>query len=170
VGLLFIGAAVLVFIMCKPKPAPAPVPAAKTPRGKFHAEFLEKAKNVDWRGINPLMALAVADMETGFGNGGVFKKTNNLFSMTKGSWWAGPVYKVPSNGLEFRKYDTWEASMRDFVALMHRPYYSRALSHALAGDFPKFALTLKALGYDASEPRYAQLLIERYEIINVKGV
>lgn len=135
----------------------------KFTREEFHKMFLFRARNVEWGGIDPRMALAVADVETGYGNGNVFQQTMNLFSITRGSW-TGPVYKAAS-GLEFRRYNSWDDSMRDFVRLMHASRYSKALAGALAGDFKTFAQELKAAGYDASQPKYAEILEARYNTI-----
>lgn len=127
----------------------------------FQKDFLEAASKVDFGGIPVLFALAHSDLETGGGTGNVFRQTNNLFSITKGSSWKGPVYKA-GTGLEFRMYPDLVASIKDWVRLMHTTYYQSALSYALTGDFAGFANELKRLGYDASSKTYASDLIGRY--------
>lgn len=135
-------------------------------RPEFHTIFRERARFVDWKGIPWRFALAQADVESGFGNGGVFKKTMNLFSITKGSW-LGPIY-TSSTGLDFRVYDSWEESMRDWVKLITgNARYRKALSAALNNDFKGFATEIKAAGYDATNPQYASLLESRFNALEV---
>lgn len=130
----------------------------------FHKMFLDAAKNVDWKNIPPKFGLALSDVESGAGTGSVYVKTRNLFSITKGSTWTGPVYRAGS-GLDFRIYRTLEESMADWVKLLHKPIYGKALAAALSGDFPMFAAEIKKAGYDASEPKYAAILVDRFKAI-----
>lgn len=131
-------------------------------RKSFYQAFMAAAKNVDWNGIDPLFALGQSDLETGGGSGNVFKQTKNLFSLTRGSTWKGPVYHVASSGLDFRAYPSLEASMTDWVRLMHIPLYKNALAALLAHDIAGFAAAVKAAGYDVSSPTYAADLVSRY--------
>lgn len=157
----------------KPGPGSSDLgPALIFSRANFHATFALKAANVDWGGIPWRFALAQSEVETGNGNGGVFQRTMNLFSITDLSpapndGWAGPVFVVPSNGLRFRSYSSWEESMRDWVKLMHWSHYSKALAAALQNDFKGFAREVKAAGYDATNPNYAAALESRYDTITV---
>lgn len=156
--------AALLFVLTR---APsAPVKMTGFSRAEFHKRFAEVARRVDWRGIPWRFALAQSDLETGHGTGGVFAQTQNLFSITRGGW-TGEVYKVPSNGLEFRKYRSWEESMTDWVKLMHYRLYAKALTAALANDFKGFAREIKAAGYDATNPKYASALESVYATVNV---
>jgi len=58
----------------------------------------------------------------------------------------------------FRKYETWEASLRDWAAHLATPRYAKALAAAKTGDFEGFAKGLQEGGY-ATDPRYAVQLV-----------
>lgn len=146
-----------------PTPSEGFIEKSYTP-AEFRAKFIQEAQGAELRGINPYMALAQAGLESGWGTGGVFRRTRNLFSITKGRW-TGPLYTVKSNGLQFRVYPTWRASMEDWAALMAGNYYKSAYARALAGDYKGFFAELKRLGYDASSPTYAADLARTYERI-----
>ncbi len=169
---LLIGLAILIGIVIQAKagtsPASAPVQHPVLPQGDrvsaFRNAFLVKAHDVAWGGIDPRMALAVASFETGdnspnsiFFNG----QTNNLFNISKGSW-SGATFTAPS-GQVFRRYATWQDSMRDWVVLMHTAYYAPALPYALSGDSQSFFKALKELHYDTTDPSYAADLQARYQ-------
>jgi len=168
-GLLIAGVMILA-LAAKTGATPTAPPSASSQSAEpnsFRAEFLRRAKSIDWQGIKIEAALAQSSWETGdaaknsvFVNG----KTNNLFNITKGSSWTGPVYRAPS-GLDFRVYNSWEESMRDWVRLMHTNYYATALLKELSGDHAGFFKELKRLGYDATDKDYAAHLTTRYEEI-----
>lgn len=146
---------------------PSQVPES---RREFHRRFLEEARKVEWGGINPVMALAVSDLETGGGQNNLTKKANNLFSLRVGSgWktggWRGATYQAGTSG-EFRAYDAWADSMKDFARLLTFGLYAKARAAALSGDFKTFAKELKAAGYDATSPQYADHLVSRYNAIS----
>lgn len=140
----------------------------KMTRPQFHFLFAERAQMVDWKGIPWRFALAVADLETGNGNNGLTREANNLFSIKVGSGWTtagwkgGRTYTTKDGGV-FRAYNSWTESMKDFIHLLEFGIYSKARVAALTGDFKAFARELKAAGYDASMPSYAQALEKLYE-------
>lgn len=114
---------------------------------------------------------AVATHETGFGSGSIFSKSNNLFSLTKGSW-TGPTItsgaKDPSGApYVFRKYDTLAASAADFMKILRTlSRYNAALLYLKAGEAEKFFRALQAGGYgDPNDKNYAAELMENYKVV-----
>lgn len=139
-----------------------------TARRAFHLEFIQNAKAVDWKGIPVVMALAVADVETGSGTGNVFKNTNNLFSIVATPGWKGAVYKVEATGYTFRVYSTWVDSMKDFVRMISEArHYGPAYLHAVNRDFKAFFAALQKAGYAGPDDKYAAKLEARYHGIGV---
>ncbi len=69
----------------------------------------------------------------------------------------------------FRKYDSWEASLRDWANLLAKPRFAAALAGAKAGDFTAFAQGLQAAGY-ATDPHYATQLVALHSSIEGEGV
>ncbi len=169
--LFYFAVAALAVVLWKKADTAIVAHAVKMNTQSFHQIFLDAAKNVEWSGIPPKFALAMSDLETGKGTGSVFLKTKNLFSISVGSgWkghWNGKVY-TSTAGISFRSYDTLEDSMRDFVTLLHFPLYKNALQEALVGNIGGFANAIKAAGYDASEPKYAALVVDRYNAITAE--
>jgi flagellum-specific peptidoglycan hydrolase FlgJ len=171
--LLVLAAVVVASLLLPVKPTAAPAAGSKTSQenieplykpAEFRAKFLAVANHVDRRGLNPHMMLAVSALETANGTGSVFRRTRNLFSITRGSW-KGPVYRAGS-GLDFRIYRTWEESMEDFARLISTAgIYKAAYARALAGDAKGFFEGIKKAGYDASSPTYAQDLARLYSVL-----
>lgn len=137
---------------------------------EFQARFAAAAGHVEWYTLPWRMALAVSMLETGNGSNGLTKNANNLFSIKVGSgWktggWRGKVYM--NNGAEFRAYDSWEDSMKDFVRLMNFDIYKGALQAASFDDAEGFFRELKSARYDASLPQYAVAAFNRYKEVAV---
>ncbi|MCZ6644207.1 MAG: flagellar assembly peptidoglycan hydrolase FlgJ [Gammaproteobacteria bacterium] len=121
----------------------------------------------------PLSAVAVlaqSALETGWGQH-IIQKANgdsshNLFGIKAGADWQGDAVRVRtvefSHGRprhevgEFRRYENWEAAVRDYVALLSgNERYSTVLEHAQ--DPERFADELQKAGY-ATDPAYARKL------------
>lgn len=128
---------------------------------EFKIKFFRAIKNVDIGIFEPKVLYSVATLETGHGTGGVFRKTRNLYSITRGSSWKEKTYRT-TGGLEFRIYGKWEDSIKDFVRLMQIGLYRKAYESMSRKDVPGFFAELKAAGYDATSPTYARDLLRTY--------
>lgn len=129
--------------------------------GDFVALVKKSAQSVDMAGIPVNFAIAQAGVETGWGTGGVFKKTNSLFNIKVTPSWTGGYYQVTnSDGLvRFRSYSTVADSLADWVKLISKTnYYKEAYAKALRGDAPGFFHALQTLGYAGSDTAYAAKL------------
>lgn len=138
---------------------------------EFQEKFAQAARNVDWQGFPWKFALGLSMLETGNGNNSLTRYANNLFSIKIGSgWrtggWKGRSYYLAGND-NFRAYDSWEDSMRDFRRLVGFDLYRKAFNAAMSGDAEGFYRELKAAGYDVSEPKYAAAAYQRYKEISV---
>lgn len=112
--------------------------------------------------------------ESNYGKSGLAQKSNNLFGIKATKSWTGPSDNWPThevvNGKEivvdayFRKYSTWEASVRDWARLI-KAVYPKAFAAALANNSQLFFQELQKGGY-ATDPLYAQKLAAVYN--NVK--
>lgn len=138
---------------------------------EFEAKFAQAARNVDWAGFPWRFALGLSKLETGNGNNSLTRYANNLFSIKIGTgWktggWKGKTYYIKGND-NFRAYDSWEDSMRDFRRLIGFDIYQKAYTAAMTGDAEGFYREIKAAGYDVSEPKYAEAAFKRYQEIAV---
>lgn len=137
----------------------------KMTRNEFKDKFYAAAQRVGdkLQGFKIWILAALASYESGDGSGNVFQKTNNLFSLTAGKTWKGPVYKA-STGYTFRVYPSWEASIEDFVKLLTGwpSNYLAATQAAQRGEMVAFAQALQRGGYgDPGKKTYASELLVR---------
>lgn len=125
-------------------------------------------------GILPSVTMAQAILESGWGESGLTKASNNLFGIKAGSGWDGHVVKYPTkeyvNGqyidttADFRAYDSPDASMEDhgaFLAGLTR--YANIIG---VKDYKTVCQLLQKDGY-ATAPNYADsliALIEQYDL------
>jgi flagellar protein FlgJ len=136
----------------------------KMTRSEFALTIKDALKFASLRDLRPDWLAALAAHETGWGSGNVFQRTRNLFSITKGSSWTGPVYDVPSTGYTFRIYGTYAASVQDFVDLIYR--LSRYAPVRNASSVEEFARALQAGGYgDPNDPKYAAKIVDNHNAI-----
>jgi peptidoglycan hydrolase FlgJ len=123
-------------------------------------------------GFNMRALLAQIAMETGwlehvnkFGSG---LSTFNLFNITAGQHWTGPVCQVPTHEVihgkrvsmtrPFRAYPSYEASVRDYLDLIQKPgRYEKAWANR--GDQELYPGELQKAGY-ATDPTYAMKIIQ----------
>jgi flagellar protein FlgJ len=121
-------------------------------------------------GVSPRTVLAHAALETGWGKstptGPDGSPSFNLFGIKSGSTWAGRTVGSQTTEYEsgaavsaverFRGYDSAQAGVRDYVALLGgSARYAAALGQG--SDVNAFASALQKGGY-ATDPRYAQKL------------
>lgn len=125
----------------------------------------------DQLGVSPLVLIAQAALETGWGNA-VLQQANgkssyNLFNIKAGNDWQGKT--VSKNSLEFhngvakpersafRVYDSYADSFNDYVDFLKtRGRYATALQHD--GDADVFIRGLHQAGY-ATDPAYADKVL-----------
>jgi flagellum-specific peptidoglycan hydrolase FlgJ len=134
-------------------------------RNAFIQKFYSVSKNVDLKGIPASFALAVAYLETGYGTGNVFKKTNSLFNIKAKSTWKGPTYPARDGG-SFKIYPNQEESLKDWVSLISTGLrYKNAYQGALAHDYKKMYREMQNVGYAGSDMEYASKLTKTLEAI-----
>ncbi len=121
-------------------------------------------KTAEASGLNPLVILAQAALETGWGEH--VPENNNYFGIKAGSSWDGPVQQLASDEFydgklqsevsAFRAYPDVGASMRDYAALIQgNDRYSKAA--ACSYDPDKYFEEIQKAGY-ATDPHYASKL------------
>lgn len=125
-------------------------------------------------GILPSVTIAQAILESGWGESGLTKASNNLFGIKAGNGWYGYVVKYPTkeyvNGqyidvtADFRAYTSMDASVEDhgaFLAGLRR--YGNIIG---VNDYKTVCQLLQQDGY-ATAPNYADsliALIEQYDL------
>lgn len=125
-------------------------------------------------GILPSVTMAQAILESGWGESGLTKASNNLFGIKASSSWSGNVVNYPTkeyvNGqyidvtADFRAYDSLDASMEDHGAFLAG--LSRYANIIGVKDFRKVCRLLQEDGY-ATAPNYADSLIALIEHYNL---
>lgn len=128
-------------------------------------------------GVNPLVLIAQAAMETGWGkrmvSDGAGNSSNNLFNIKANAAWNGDAVEVATleykNGTprkelaQFRQYSSITDSFKDYVNLLQNsPRYQSALS--VANDAKQFLRELHGAGY-ATDPLYSQKIFSLFQTI-----
>lgn len=149
---------------------------SETPE-EFIRMLLPKVKQAgNELGVDPEIIVAQAALETGWGSRVVAdengKSSNNLFNIKAGSQWRGD--SVPVKTLEyrdgtfkpevdeFRRYESMDESIRDYVNLIKRgDHYQEALQAESGGEYLK---KLQQAGY-ATDPAYADKILSVYDKI-----
>ncbi|WP_049721825.1 flagellar assembly peptidoglycan hydrolase FlgJ [Gilvimarinus polysaccharolyticus] len=116
-------------------------------------------------GVAPEALMAQAALETGWGKHLVRDETGssfNLFNIKAGKGWAGESVTVntteyiegeaQSVDAPFRRYGSLQDSFADYVALMQKPRYQKALAQGT--DAHGYVEQLQKAGY-ATDPHYA---------------
>jgi flagellum-specific peptidoglycan hydrolase FlgJ len=81
--------------------------------------------------------------------------------------------KTPAGGSElqvwrhFRKYASWEESLRDWAGLLSKPRYARALAGAKTGNFVEFAQGLQEGGYATDRDETTGQLVYAKKLIDL---
>ena len=125
-------------------------------------------------GVDPSLLVAQAALETGWGRSIIRNadgtSTHNLFNIKAHRAWDGPVATVSTKEYQggaarmeraqFRSYDSFGASFRDYVDFLHaNPRYRTALTQTQNPE--AFARSLQAAGY-ATDPSYADKVMRIY--------
>lgn len=166
------------------QPVANPVEAPKTFQSarEFIDNVLPAAKDIAARmGLNPLLMVAQAALETGWGQHIISDKngnsSNNLFNIKASHDWTGP--RIAVDTLEyrenlpvkeqalFRHYDSIAESIADFVDFLRdNPRYQQAL--AVKDDPGAFMGELQSAGY-ATDPAYADKVMSVYKRLRAES-
>lgn len=157
--------------------------------------FLSKIKDgclASWEhGILPSVSAAQAILESDWGESLLAQYPNhNLFGIKASSDWKGKRVDLPTQEYidgkfvtveaTFRKYDSWEESIKDHALFFSETAWRRSHYQNVLGeeDYKKTCLALQASGY-ATDPNYGSKLITLIEahhlntwddrILNKKG-
>ncbi len=149
--------------------AETPVPVRFDSPEDFVSHMLPIAESVAAEsGLNPQVMVAQAALETGWGKhmieNGAGEPSFNLFGIKADSRWQGESVNIAtseyregvkmSERAEFRSYQDFESSFRDYVHfLQNNPRYRDVLASADNPDV--FADKLQAAGY-ATDPAYGE--------------
>ena len=166
-ALLAIGAAIVVFFLATqasaaeggdvlPKTDPGTPPAT---RQGFVDAVLSAVQNVaaDTPIAGQQLITAHAAYESGWGSTAGYRKGNNLFNITAGSRWSGPVVEggdteydaagnVKNITQRFRSYASLEASISDYLTFIQEGRFGASYDLLSAGD-PTFVYPLRQGGY-----------------------
>lgn len=135
-------------------------------------EFIEKVAQYAVADYNrskilPSLTIAQAILESGWGKSGLAVRCNNLFGIKGKYQGQGEVFptkefmggKWITIEAEFRKYPTFEGSIRDHNDLLQKPRYKKVKGEK---DYKKACHAIKEAGY-ATDPNYPALLIDIIE-------
>ena len=82
--------------------------------------------------INPVVILAQAVIESGWGQSDLAREHHNFFGITaygkKNVWWKGEGIELGVHSLRFRVYDTPQDSFMDYARLIRHAYTPRPTS------------------------------------------
>ncbi len=114
------------------------------------------------------ITLAQGLLESGAGNSTLARVAKNHFGIKCHKGWDGDTYYMDDDEKDecFRKYDDVEQSFRDHSEFLCGRSRYAALFDLEITDYKGWAKGLKAAGY-ATNPKYAQLLIDRIELYDL---
>ena len=114
------------------------------------------------------ITLAQGLLESGAGNSALAREAKNHFGIKCHKGWEGDTYIMDDDAKDecFRKYRNAEESFRDHSEFLSGRSRYAALFDLEITDYRGWAKGLKAAGY-ATNPKYAQLLIDRIELYDL---
>jgi hypothetical protein len=114
------------------------------------------------------ISLAQGLLESGAGNSALAREAKNHFGIKCHKGWTGKTYHMDDDEKDecFRKYKNAEESFRDHSEFLCGRSRYAALFDLEITDYKGWARGLKAAGY-ATNPKYAQLLIDRIELYDL---
>ena len=114
------------------------------------------------------ITLAQGILESGAGNSALAREAKNHFGIKCHKGWTGKTYYMDDDEKDecFRKYRNAEESFRDHSDFLCGRSRYAALFDLEITDYKGWARGLKAAGY-ATNPKYAQLLIDRIELYDL---
>lgn len=126
-------------------------------------------------GINPIVILAQAALESGWGTSNLSKNYNNFFGVTaygaQNPYWKGTKYVSTSSGLPFRTYAGPYEGFSDFARLLVSKYNEAArASHSVA----EYARLISQSPYineknGDNRSKYRELIIANAKAIELIG-
>lgn len=136
-------------------------------------EYIQTYKDIAMREmkshkIPASITLAQGLLESAAGNSALARKANNHFGIKCHKGWEGDTYTMDDDEKDecFRKYDSPEESFVDHSLFLSKRGRYSSLFELEITDYVGWANGLKAAGY-ATNPKYAQLLIDRIELYNL---
>ena len=136
-------------------------------------EYIQTYKDIAMRemrdyGIPASITLAQGLLESGAGNSALAREANNHFGIKCHTGWTGKTYYQDDDEKDecFRKYNNAEESFKDHSEFLKTRGRYSALFDLEITDYRGWAKGLKAAGY-ATNPKYAQLLIDRIELYDL---
>lgn len=125
-------------------------------------------------GIPLSFIVTQAAHESNWGQSGLTVRDNNLFGIKADSRWVGPVDVLNTKEViagkeitvqaRWRKYSSWEASIRDWANFLKAERYKDAMKAALNDDPLAFFKALQKAGY-ATDPAYSDKLAGVYKSV-----
>ena len=114
------------------------------------------------------ITLAQGLLESGAGNSALAREAKNHFGIKCHKDWKGDTYTMDDDAKDecFRKYKNAEQSFKDHSEFLTTHSRYAALFDLKITDYKGWAKGLKAAGY-ATNPKYAQLLIDRIELYDL---
>jgi len=136
-------------------------------------EYIQTYKDIAMREmrehkIPASITLAQGILESGAGNSALAREAKNHFGIKCHKGWTGKTYYMDDDEKDecFRKYNNAEESFRDHSEFLCGRSRYAALFDLEITDYEGWAKGLKAAGY-ATNPKYAQLLIDRIELYDL---
>jgi hypothetical protein len=136
-------------------------------------EYIQTYKDIAMREmrdhkIPASITLAQGLLESGAGNSALAREAKNHFGIKCHKGWEGDTYIMDDDEKNecFRKYDNAEESFVDHSLFLTTRSRYAALFDLDITDYEGWARGLKAAGY-ATNPKYAQLLIDRIELYDL---
>jgi hypothetical protein len=141
-------------------------------RKEYVNKFEETAINqmIEYR-IPASITLAQGILESGSGNSELAKKANNHFGIKCHSDWKGEKVYMDDDAKNecFRSYSDASESYKDHSLFLTQKSRYSFLFELPIDDYKGWARGLKQAGY-ATNPKYADLLIQIIEDLNLKGL
>ena len=136
-------------------------------------EYIQTYKDIAMREmkthkIPASITLAQGLLESGAGNSALAREAKNHFGIKCHKGWEGDTYIMDDDAKDecFRKYRNAEESFKDHSEFLCGRSRYAALFDLEITDYRGWAKGLKAAGY-ATNPKYAQLLIDRIELYDL---
>ena len=136
-------------------------------------EYIQTYKDIAMREmrehkIPASITLAQGLLESGAGNSALAREAKNHFGIKCHKGWTGQTYYMDDDAENecFRKYKNAEDSFKDHSEFLCGRSRYAALFDLEITDYRGWAKGLKAAGY-ATNPKYAQLLIDRIELYDL---
>ena len=149
------------------------LPVALTAQRITPEEYIQTYKDIAMREmrdhkIPASITLAQGLLESGAGNSALAREAKNHFGIKCHKGWEGDTYIMDDDEKNecFRKYDNAEESFVDHSLFLTTRSRYAALFDLDITDYEGWAKGLKAAGY-ATNPKYAQLLIDRIELYDL---